>query len=459
MIRSVRDKLRPVNRLPGECLVRILEVRRQEKDLLAAAGVCEKWREILISEPRLWTKIDDKYPESLSDLYLERSKNSELLDITFSACGGNYLRDAFANTLPWLARVNTLRIRGDVEGIDNIVKDHFSFQSLTSRSTYVSLRKEFAHSLENENLTHIDWVANTTRVALETLLDLFKASPRLKTITVHVLVTRASAEKLKSVTLKELRKLDWADYNGLISLIPYLIAPKLNELDIKVTHKPKPKEQQGTQSDEQPSLLLPDGNQIPMLKTGPEAVECSYGPLGRTYYLGYPLARYVRAEVIEEREVPDSGTQAVGQSLIDEFFFAGTQSLVISTSIDSPPPGDIPIVKFESLQSLTLKGNIDSLVPLVNSIRFSSNGRWAPLREVLVYPSPDSDLTLTELMKALKRGWAGRQIRTHQISPLESQEGTDMGDRGFRVAPVDIVIPSASGSEKEQLASGAGGTP
>ncbi|KAF9785490.1 hypothetical protein BJ322DRAFT_1063465 [Thelephora terrestris] len=414
MIRSAMNERRPVNRLPPEVFMRVLEFRDNDKVLDVAIKVCARWRSILTSTPHLWTEVDFEYPARAS-LYLERSK-SALVNVTVGKS-----RDAivgpvgsFIGAIPWVARMKSLSLQTDMDQIKKIAErlchktphlQHLTFEGKPRRYSYsyyssagtggaIYVPREFLgrhapllksltfHSVSPSvvfnfpmpNLTHIDWVAETAHVVIEELLELFVSSPLIEVMTMDVLIRRTQMhEPLKQVTLSRLRKLTWADLDGSLSLIPCLIAPQLSELSIKVTHNPR--NERSTLS----SVLSNDPNRIPLLLE-PTAFETIYKNGSRSCRFSYAddNAFLLIREVLKDR-----GTDSeIGRWFTPDipFSFAGTKELTVEAAGGCPPVDDIPIEQFESLQKFDFMGETDSLISLIR------NTPSPELSEIRIFP-------------------------------------------------------------------------
>ena len=57
LVKGLRNLSTPIGRLPGDLLEQIFAMRASERDLLTATCVCRRWREILVSSPRLWVNL------------------------------------------------------------------------------------------------------------------------------------------------------------------------------------------------------------------------------------------------------------------------------------------------------------------------------------------------------------------------------------------------------------------
>ena len=84
-LRTLRNSLVPVNRVPPEILTSIISYRptqipdpRQYQELSTPATVCRYWRAAICSFPSLWTTMSDIYHPQLRRIILERSKAAPL---------------------------------------------------------------------------------------------------------------------------------------------------------------------------------------------------------------------------------------------------------------------------------------------------------------------------------------------------------------------------------------------
>jgi len=100
----------PINCLPPEVLVKVLEFRELDQDLLVATHVCRYWRSTLISAPCLWTLIPC-YDMNRVSTFLERSKSApiDVLAVIRPRISPN--DSALELVIPHLGRVRSLRVR------------------------------------------------------------------------------------------------------------------------------------------------------------------------------------------------------------------------------------------------------------------------------------------------------------------------------------------------------------
>ena len=394
-VRSAQNESKPVNRLPPEILIKVFEFRRWESDLLAATHVNARWREILTSTPHLWSEISDFYSTGRMNLYLERS-NPVLLDVTIR----NGTKTSLVELFP---RMRSLCIQarnpGEVKEIVSLLdRKAPNIQSLEIESSFSpaefsgSLLRSphtflggYAPSLQSltfrrvsagfvpafplPKLTHIDWVTETEQVAINEVLGLFRSSPLIEVIKMHVKVKADRYQSLKTVTLSKLRKLDWADHAGAISLIPYLIAPQLSELAIKVTQTSE------DQTFSLSSIPPSDVSHIPLLLK-PKGLEYVYENCNRSWYFSYhgSASFVIRTGALENRGSLFSPDIPIS--------FSEARKLTVEAIGGSPPFLDIPIEQFKSLQRVELRGETGELAsrimlaspPQLSKIRIASQG-------------------------------------------------------------------------------------
>ena len=113
----------------------------------------------------------------------------------------------------------------------------------------------------------------------------------------HVKVRRTRVyELLSQVTLKKLRRLSWANCDGLTSLIPCLTAPELSDLAVNVTRGSQP------QAVNLATILPPHGSHFPLL-IEPNGLEYVY-----RYGTHLCRVRYDRAAFFFVRELSKNRT-------------------------------------------------------------------------------------------------------------------------------------------------------
>jgi hypothetical protein len=78
----LRSFLRPINRLPPELLAHIFGFLGAGSFVVPASHVCQRWRNIALSIPALWTVIREDDDVFAARCFMERSKNM-MLDVSF----------------------------------------------------------------------------------------------------------------------------------------------------------------------------------------------------------------------------------------------------------------------------------------------------------------------------------------------------------------------------------------
>jgi len=71
--RNIKNCLAPINQIPAESLALVATFLPRERDLINATAVCQQWRAILLSFPRLWCNASGSSSEL--EAYLERSRS------------------------------------------------------------------------------------------------------------------------------------------------------------------------------------------------------------------------------------------------------------------------------------------------------------------------------------------------------------------------------------------------
>ncbi|KAF9780758.1 hypothetical protein BJ322DRAFT_1023488 [Thelephora terrestris] len=128
MIHSVRNTLAPIHRIPPEIFSLIPQYWSEgytDKDLVALTHVCQRWREVFIAYPPLWTYLECKNVAK-TRVYIDRSKSSPL-QISLHDYGGShyYLKDAFVLVIPHIKRVMSINLAGGNNLFQDLTK-HFS---------------------------------------------------------------------------------------------------------------------------------------------------------------------------------------------------------------------------------------------------------------------------------------------------------------------------------------------
>jgi len=121
LVRSMKNTLAPINRIPQEVLSLIPGHSDTDEDLIALTHVCRGWRELFISRSSLWIFLDCTDVDK-TRVYLERSRTSPLEIYLKEEEDTTYLNDAFLLTVPHLGRLGSLTLSGSSNDLVQLVK-------------------------------------------------------------------------------------------------------------------------------------------------------------------------------------------------------------------------------------------------------------------------------------------------------------------------------------------------
>ena len=254
------------------------------------------------------------------------------------------------------------------------------------------------------NLTTIKWVAPLVTVNFEALLDSLAATPLLEVIMVDVKITPSNDPNTlkKKVTLNELINLRWIDCGGSTSLIPHLVASKLQNLRISV----QPLDEKDTTL---ASILTPDHqNDIGLFQM----------ELVQMYYIHKPAHSNWRLATLAH---PDSRLPGRPDHEVDieiqgdfetdcplpnlPFSLSNTKIFTVVTEVEKPPLGSIPINQLTNLETLRLGGKTTSLIPLLEPNSSDGSVPFPHLEKVLITINTSDSFhnNLTILRDALQK--------------------------------------------------------
>lgn len=450
MIAAAKNKLKPATRLPPEILTKVFEDCSLERDLIAAARVCKQWRATLISAPHLWTQIIDFGNYAQLRFYLDSCKKAPI-DVTIRKSRGMPSAgqtDVLVGDTSWLAKAKSLRIQAHKEKFREVVNHGQLCKTLpllesleiigddsprcTNRGGAIPFPPNFlgrhAPSLRTlvfylvspnvvftfplPNLTHISWVAEEAHVQIKELLNLLKSSPLLEDITMHVLVRGQLDTPLETVTLNELRRLDWADCAGSISLAPCLIAPKLYSLEIGVTRNPQSQGPETTLH----SLLSPSLDYTPLLLK-PKVVVYTSGRNTRLF--SCLTSSNICLRVKEKGSFTNSWS-------LENLPISFSRTHVLEVELDGnfglPPLSGFPIGEFKNLSQLLLRGKVDLLAHLIRRKPVPCT----KLSKIFIHPEGPKS-TVSNLLEVLQeRMDAGHRVKTVEVVALSVLKDTEL---------------------------------
>ena len=367
-----------VNRLPPEVLAKVLSFRHNDRDLISATHVCERWRSTLLSTPMLWTEVVFGDPDR-TITYLERSKGAPL----HVSIGGSTL-DFSAGDMSWIYRMSSLYICGEQEEVQSVAEQlclpapllqslifdvspghqdwttvgHIvcispgflggQLPSLINLS-FLSVAPSPDSSIPLQHLTSLEWTDSFVVVA--ELFVILSSAPLLEAIALNFQrVPMPGPEPLEVITLSKLRKLVWV-IRGIFSLTRFLIAPELDDLMICMNYS----HVRGG-----PSIILPPHRERVPLLAEPTALKYVCHNFSRTWDFTYASGHLTISEspdLFIMDPLPDFWL-----SPSTPISFGSTKQLVVEGYGGYPLPSSIPIEQFESLESLKLVGEVDRLL-------------------------------------------------------------------------------------------------
>jgi len=436
MVRSARNCMVTANRLPSEVLAKVLSFRHDDRDLISATHVCERWRSTLLSIPLLWTELVAFGDPDRTSTYLERSKGAPL----YVSIGVSAL-DYPTEDTPWICRMVSLCIDGDQEEMESIVRRLClpapSLRSLTfNRPSGPHELGSMGHpihippgflgqqipSLQNltfhaispsplivlplQYLTNLEWTDSF--VAIGEILDLLASAPLLEVVTLDFQTEpMPGVEPFKVITLNKLRKLDWVN-GGSFSLMPFLIAPELEDLRVSLTYDPRWNK---------PSVFLsPHRGRLPLL-VEPTVLRYLYLDFIRRWYFTSTSGQLA----IYEFPNPPIGDPPTDRWLSPEtpISFRGIKELAVEGYHGCPLAGGIPIEQFENLEGLELMGEVDRLLHVIRP-GGNTTGRVFPvplLSYLELHPVEDGPEIPFEMLAEIlrERKEAGHGVRTVRI--------------------------------------------
>ena len=239
LVRSWRNRLAPINRVPPEVLSLIPDFcsgRSRDKAIIALTHVCRTWREVFTSRSSLWTDLDCADADK-TRVYLERSKSSPL-SLWLDRDGGLLPHDPFLQIAPHaFGQLGCLSIYTTPDHLQEITNclscpapllkdlnifgssnDPFLYPALAATlfsGDLPSLRRLCLHSVSTElpwrnmgDLTtfKLGFVLHP-EVTVGQFLDFFESTPRLLDVELTFATPAEGVQNGRLVSLAHLRKL------------------------------------------------------------------------------------------------------------------------------------------------------------------------------------------------------------------------------------------------------------
>jgi len=124
LIRSMKNHLAPINRIPPDVFSLVLGYwsdTDMDEILITMTHVCHGWRELLIARTWLWARLDCTNVDK-TRVYIERAKLSRMRISLFEDQDQPYLEQAFLLAVPHIRRLKSLTIVGASDIFQNLTK-------------------------------------------------------------------------------------------------------------------------------------------------------------------------------------------------------------------------------------------------------------------------------------------------------------------------------------------------
>lgn len=411
--------------------------RYDDRDLISATHVCEQWRSVLLSTPMLWAEVVFGDPNRAL-VYLERSKGAPL-----QVSIGESAYDSFTGSTSWIGRTDSLAINAYQDQMESVAGRlclpapllrsltfngppqspgpgsanrpvHIPPGFLGQRApclqylSFISVSPSPLINLPLSNLTNLRW--SEAFAVIGDIFALLASAPLLEFVVLDFRATSIlETEPLKVITLSKLQTLFWVNFWGLFSPMPFLIAPELDHLDIRMSYDP-------THND--PSTILsPHGGHLPLLI---EPITLAYlcRNFTRTWDFTYPSGRLTiyEASRLFLRDPPADRWLSTDAPIS----FGKVKEMIVEGFDGLPLPDHIPIEQFDGLENLKLVGEVDRLVHIIRPNRKTVSGDPSmPLLNCLELHSTLHEAEfpfklLTELLR--EREEVGRGVKTIRIT-------------------------------------------
>ena len=439
LVQSMKNSFTPIGKFPSDIFSLILghlEDRDTDKTLITMTHVCRRWRELLITRPSLWVRLDCKNAEK-TQVYIERS---ELSPLKLSLCdygGGAYLKDAFLLVVPHISRLKSLAINGTADPLQYLTP-HLSCSipllseltiNLSCDPTPVLNTALFNGDLSSlcsltlaGVITHLPWknLSELTtfefsyvegETSITQLLDFFEDAYHLRDIVLrHSIPPWSDAPPGRVISLPHLNKLTISADPVHSIILDHLSIPAGASLTLNFEFDGD----ESPVSDFLPKTLENLGNIFPISSVnlsfgGVEKYARLGGPNGRLYMLGHWIDW-------EEGEVftLDCLDRRILRSL-SRFDLSGTQRLAVAwyepptvDAVDKSAPYHI-LSCMKDLHTLTLT-HCNNL-PFILALNPGQNSlKYAPcpkLEELVLYVEGPESFNVEDLMSMAKERASG----------------------------------------------------
>ena len=268
LVRSVKNTLAPINKIPPEVLSLIpnhWQCSDGDEDLIALTHVCHSWRELFTSCPLLWTRMDCTNVDK-TKIYIERSKSSPLEIHLERSNDRSYREAALVLAATHVGRLRTISAEGDLTRIRTVLVKHFpcpvpslktlNIKHFRSYGTPPTLPNELFNGVFSSlhelclwgGVTPLPWrgLPNLTtfslscvpgdKISITQLLDFLESAPHLRHITFFKSIPDSSnAPAKRLVSLPYLNDLCIVAQPAHSILLNHLSIPVGASLTLKLT--------------------------------------------------------------------------------------------------------------------------------------------------------------------------------------------------------------------------------
>jgi hypothetical protein len=272
LIRSWKNRLAPVNRVPPEILALIPDFWKKhyddtDRNIIALTHVCQAWREVFISRSSLWTDLDCNDMDQ-ARVYLERSKPLPvklLLDTSDVPFPHHPLFEIIPHAIGRLGTLTIEAVQGDLQDITARLTHPAPLLEQLSINGYFSWSPHspvLAPTLFNGDLsslrklcleyvcTELPWrdMVNLTsftltyvspdEIPIRKLLDFFESAPRLREVDLCSPAPTSGVQNDRLVPLACLERMVITDHGFVSLLLNHLLIPVGTHLTIDVDPVP-----------------------------------------------------------------------------------------------------------------------------------------------------------------------------------------------------------------------------
>ena len=457
LIRSVKNTFALVNRTPPEVLSLIpdyCEDSERDEASIELTHVCRHWREIFVSRPSLWTRLDCKNVEK-TKVYIERSRTSPLEILLNGRGAGRFRGEAFFLVVPHIGRSKTLSISNWRPPVSVALLPVF-FELLSCPVPLLEkLKIDLIHestpalsstlfdggdlsSLRELDLTGVlvplSWrslgnltifnLSNAPRrgFLLTRLLDFFESAPRLQDVRLKDSIPDDSnAPPERIVSLPDLKKLVTITDTPNSILLDHLSVPPGASVVLESTFSGA-----GSPIPSHISSALDNLHNISHIAT----INLCFGPERRAIQLNGPSGElYIRGKWIREGTRAHTGTTRLLRFL-NRFDTSRCRRLGITQYASRPDPS-APIVEYSAYQLLHPMGDLRTLtliesnnLPFILTFDPDQNPdkivMCPKLEEITLYVKPPYKFHVNELL-SMAKGRASRDAKLSAITIVSTE--------------------------------------